>query len=216
MERYLRPTPVIDCDSEPVKEKAHQLTGGQREVIGKAKSLFYFVRDEIRYNFYVLTDLLEDYRASATLARGQGFCIQKAIVLAALARAVGIPARLRFAVIRNPLASEKIKGILGGDLFVSHGYDELYIGGRWVKAAPTFDRVLCEENRLVLVEFDGVRDALLPSHNLDGKPHIEYVQDRGYYDDLPLDEVTEWRIEGYGPDYYDRLKQLVRTRNPKG
>ena len=104
MEKYLRPTAAIDCDNESVKRQANQLTEGQGSATDKAKSLFRFVRDEVRYRFYALSDFLDDYRASATMARGEGFCIQKAIVLAALARAVGIPARLRFAVIRNPLA----------------------------------------------------------------------------------------------------------------
>jgi len=215
MEKYLRPTPVIDCDSDSIKEKAHRLIKGQEGDADRAKSLFYFVRDGIRYNIYVLSDLLSDYRASATMARGEGFCIQKAIVLAALARAVGIPARLRFAVIRNPLASDRVKEILGGDLFVSHGYNELYIAGKWVKAAPTFDRKMSQENRLLPVDFDGVNHALLPSHNQDGEPHIEYVLDRGHYDDLPLDEVINWRMQGYGSDYYTRLKQAVENRNAR-
>jgi len=216
MEKYLRPTPAIDCDHESIKEKAHQLTNGKDGVVDKAKNLFYFVRDEIRYNIYLLKDDFRQYQSSATLARGEGFCIQKAIVLAALARSVGIPARLRFAVIRNPLASDKIKKILGGDLFVSHGYNELYIEGKWVKAAPTFDREMCQENRLIPVEFDGINHALLPSHNRDGEPHIEYVRDRGHYDDLPLDEVINWRIQGYGPGYYERLRQAIEARNARG
>ncbi|MFC1969250.1 transglutaminase family protein [Chloroflexota bacterium] len=215
MEAYLGPTPVIDCNDESVKQKASQLTQGNKNAVEKAINLFRFVRDEIGYNFWNLSDFLEDYRASATMARGEGFCIQKAIVLAALSRAAGIPARLRFAVIRNPLASDKVKELLGGDLFVSHGYNELYLGGKWLKVAPTYDRQLCEGKRLVLVEFDGVNHAVLPSHSLDGEPHIEYVLDRGHYDDLPLDEVINWRIEGYGADYLERVKMAVEARNAR-
>ncbi|MFC2122671.1 transglutaminase family protein [Bacteroidota bacterium] len=215
MEAYLRPTPVIDCDDESVKQKAAQLTQGNKNAVEKAINLFRFVRDEIRYNFWNLSDFLEDYRASATMARGEGFCIQKAIVLAALARAAGIPARLQFAVIRNPLASDKIKELLGGDLFVSHGYNELYLEGKWLKVAPTYDRQLCEGKRFVLVEFDGVNHAVLPSCSLDGEPHIEYVLDRGHYDDLPLEEVIKWRVEGYGVDYLERVKTAVEARNAR-
>jgi len=215
MDKYLRPTAAIDCDNESVKHQAHQLTEGQGRATDKAKSLFRFVRDEVRYNFWNLSDFPDDYRASATMARGEGFCIQKAIVLAALARAVGIPARLRFAVIRNPLASGKIKELLGGDLFVSHGYNELYLGGKWLKVAPTYDRQLCEAKRFVLVEFDGVNHATLPSRSLDGEPHIEYVLDRGHYDDLPLEEVIDWRMEGYGADYLERVKRAIEARNAR-
>jgi len=215
MEAYLRPTPVIDCNDESVKQKASQLTQGNKNAVEKAINLFRFVRDEIGYNFWNLSDFLEDYRASATMARGEGFCIQKAIVLAALARAAGIPARLRFAVIRNPLASDKVKELLGGDLFVSHGYNELYLGGKWLKVAPTYDRQLCEGKGFVLVEFDGVNHAVLPSRSLDGEPHIEYVLDRGHYDDLPLEEVISWRKEGYGADYLERVKMAVEARNAR-
>ena len=212
MEKYLRPTPVIDCDHEAVKEKARQLTDGKDDVVEKAKSLVYFVRDDIKYNIYVLKDDIKHFRASATMARGEGFCIQKAIVLAALARASGIPSRLRFAIIRNPLASDEVKSILGGDLFVSHGFDELYINGRWIKAAPTFNRELCRKRRLVTVEFDGIIDAILPSHDLDGRPHIEYVKDKGDYDDLPFDEVMNWRLQAYGSGYAERLQQAHEAR----
>ncbi|MFC2002868.1 transglutaminase family protein [Chloroflexota bacterium] len=212
MEKYLRPTPTIDCDSESIKEKARSLTEDQKEVIEKAKSLFYFVRDKIKYDVYVSSFVPEDFRASATLARGGGFCIHKAVLLAALARAVGIPARLRFAVIRNALAPDEIREIMGGNLFAAHSYDELYIEGKWVKAVSAFDREMCEKHRLILVEFDGINHALLPSHNQDGEPHIDYVMDRGCYDDLPFDEITSWRIQAYGSGHLERLRQAIEVR----
>ena len=113
MERYLRATEAIDCDNESIKEKAQSLIKGQEEVIVKSKTLFYFVRDEIKYNIYVHTDRPEYYRASTTLERGNGFCVQKAVLLAALARAVGIPARLHIVAIRNHLIPPKLKQFMG-------------------------------------------------------------------------------------------------------
>jgi transglutaminase-like putative cysteine protease len=216
MEKYLRPTSTIDCDTKSIREKAEDLTKGQEEVTDKAKSLFYFVRDEVKYSPFMLSDKPEDFRASATLNREKGFCIQKAVLLAALARDVGIPARLLFAAIRNHLLSGKIKELMRGNLFPSHGYDELYIEGKWVKAAPTFNLKMCQENRLVPVEFDGRHNAILPAHNLDGRPHIEYVEDRGCYDDLPLDKIIAWRIQDLGADFPDRLRQAVEAREAKG
>ncbi len=215
MDRYLRPTLVIDSDSPAVKQKAEQLMAGKQTAAEKARSLFKFVRDEIRYNFYLLSDTLDDYRASAIMALGEGFCIQKGIVLCALARAAGIPSRLRFAIIRNPLASGEVKELLSGDLFVSHGYSELYLGGKWLRVAPTYDRQLSESKGYALVEFDGVNDAILPARSLSGEPHIEYVRDLGHYDDLPLEEVIEWRIEGYGADYLERVKQAFEARSSR-
>ncbi|MGB2885326.1 MAG: transglutaminase-like domain-containing protein, partial [Dehalococcoidia bacterium] len=101
MEKYLEPTFTFDADSEAIQEKARELTGELEDAVEKAKALFYFVRDEISYNIYVKKHMPEHFRASNTLARGKGYCVQKAVLLVALARAAGIPARLGCAKIRN-------------------------------------------------------------------------------------------------------------------
>ena len=208
IEEYLKPTPSIDCGANSIKGKTQALTKGQKQTAEKAKSLFYFVRDEIKYNMYSPFHLPEHYRASAILERGEGYCVQKAVLLAALARAMGIPTRLRFADIRNHLATQKVIETIGTNLFVYHAYDEFYIDGRWIKAAPTFDIKMCQENRIIPVEFDGKNDALLHSHNQDGKPHIEYVHDYGHYQDVPLNEILEAWIQAYGTE---RMEWFKRT-----
>jgi transglutaminase-like putative cysteine protease len=212
---YLRPTPIIDCDNAAVKEKARELVKEQPEVPDKARSLFYFVRDGIKYNVYVPGDRPEHYRASRTLEMGEGFCIHKAVLLAALARAVGIPARLHLAAIRNHLVPAKLERLMGGNLFPAHGYADLYLEGKWVKVAPTFNLKLCQRNRFVPTEFDGGHDAVLPTHNLDGKPHIEYVTDRGYYADLPFEEMHNWRREALGDDFFERMRQAIKSRKAR-
>ena len=106
MESYLRCTYTIDCEEKSVKEQAQRLTNGQETVIEKAITLFYFVRDQIKYNPYVPLYTLDDNKASATLKRGEGYCVQKAILMTALARASGIPTRLGFADIRNHIVPE--------------------------------------------------------------------------------------------------------------
>ena len=197
---YLKPTDIIDCEARSIKEKAQDLTRGQREITERAKSLFYFVRDEIKYNLYVPHYLPEHYRASATLSRGEGYCVQKAVLLAALARAIGMPTRLRFADIRNYLIPEKLEAERGTNIFFYHGYDEFYIEGRWVKAAPTFDLKICQKNRLIPVEFNGKNDAILHPRNQDGKLHIEYIHDHGYYQDVPLDDILSVQKRIFGSE----------------
>ena len=209
MEKYLGNTPAIDCDNESVKGKAADLTEDQEEVIDRAINLFYFVRDEIKYNPYLLSAHIEDYRASKVLRTGQGWCVQKAVLLAALARAVGIPARLHFADIRNHLLPAKQEELMGTNLFSYHGYTDLYIGGKWVKATPAFDLRLCQENRIIPVEFDGKNNAVFHSHNLDGELHIEHIQDHGHYEDIPLDEMLTAWVEVYGLESREQLSQLL-------
>ena len=212
---YLGPTSVIDCDNALIKEKAQKLTEEELEIPYKAKNLFYFVRDEIKYNIYVPSDKPEYYRASRILEAGEGFCVQKAILLIALARAIGIPARLHMATIRNHLAPAGVRKLFNGNIFPTHGYVGLYIEGRWIKVAPTFNLKICQHNRFIPVEFDGRQPALLPPRSQDGLPHIEYVEDRGYYDDLPLEKITSWRVEALGSDFFERVRQATELRNNK-
>jgi len=205
-EKYLKPTATIDCDAKSIKEKARELTTGQEEVTERAKCLFYFVRDEIKYNMYSPFYLVEHYKASAILHRREGYCVQKAVLLAALARAIDIPARLRFADIRNHILSEKALEVLGTNLMVYHGYDELYIKGKWIKATPIFDVKMCQEKRIIPVEFDGKDHAILHSHNREGKLHFEYIQDHGHYKDLPLNEILNAWVQTYGSERVEHFK----------
>ena len=191
-EKHLKPTPIIDCNHRMIQEKANEMTKGQEGIIEKSRALFVFVRDGIKYNPYLPRYLLEHFRASDTLARGEGFCVQKAVLLVALSRVIGVPSRLGFAVIRNYLLPEKVAEILGTNLLPDHGYAELYINGKWIKATSTFDLETCQKNRITPVEFDGKHDAKFYSHTQDGKLHIEYILDHGSYEDVPLDEIRKW------------------------
>ena len=211
MERYLKPTATIDSDHPSIKEKAHNIIRDKHEYADKAKSLFYWVRDEIKYNPFLAIEFSENFRASKILERKQGFCIEKAALLAALARAVGIPARLHFADIRNHLASDKLLKVMETNLFRYHGYTELYINGKWVKATPAFDLKMCQANRIIPVEFDGKNDAIFPSHNMDGKLHIEYVADHGHRVDVPVDEILAAWWKHYGPAARERLNRLKES-----
>jgi transglutaminase-like putative cysteine protease len=213
MEDYLKPTATIDCDNQLIKGKARNLTEGLNDMSAKAKSLFYWVRDEIRYNPLVPLEVFESYRASETVRRGEGFCVEKAAVLAALARAVGIPARLHFADIRNRLVSSRLLRIMGTNLFSYHGYTELHIGGKWVKATPAFDLKMCLEHRIIPVEFDGQHHALLHSHNSDGKLHIEYVKDHGHRNDVPVEEILAAWMQHYGISAQERLGRVPGQDN---
>lgn len=191
MQRYLRATGLIDSGHPAIRQKAEELSGRFTTDQEKAVALFYFVRDQIRYNPFMPRFLPEHFKASGTLAGGKGFCIQKAVLLTALSRAAQIPARLRFAVIRNHLLPPKLSDLLTGDELPDHGFVELYIEGRWIKANPAFDIGTCRDF-ILPVEFDGRRDALFHPLTRDGRPHIEYVLFRGCYDDVPVDEIAEW------------------------
>ena len=155
----------------------------------KAVALYYAVRDQFRYDPYRIDLRPEAMKASAILSRGYGFCITKATLLAAAARAHGIPARLGFADVRNHLNTERLRRSMGTDVFVWHGYAELSIGGSWVKAAPAFNRSLCERFGVPTMDFDGIHDTLFQPFDQDGNQYMEYIRDHGHFSDLPLDQL---------------------------
>ena len=197
---YLQPTFFMECGHPRVREAARRLTESLPEAKMKARSLFLFVRDEIRYNPYCFSTSRDDYRAHAILARGQGYCIQKAVLLAALCRAVGIPSRLLLAHIRNHQVPEKLTAMMQTNVFYCHGYNEIYLDGRWLKATPIFDRFMCERLGIRPVNFDGSKNAVFEARSLVGRPHIEYLHQWGPFADLPLEEILRIIIDKYGPD----------------
>ncbi|HHC07289.1 MAG TPA: transglutaminase family protein [Actinobacteria bacterium] len=188
--RYLEPTYHVDADHPEVEAFARGEIGDAEDPRTRAVRLFYAVRDGIRYTPYGVDLSPEAMRASAVLRRGEGFCVAKSLLLTAAARAVGIPARLGFADVRNHLASRRLLELMGGtDVFAWHSYTELFIDGRWVKATPAFDLGLCERFGVVPLEFDGRTDALFHPYDAAGRRHMEYLRDRGTYADLPLEEI---------------------------
>ena len=89
---YLQPTFYIDSDNPSVIDFARTHTNGQT-VTDRAISLFRAVRDGILYDPYDIRLVPEEFKASRIIERGKGYCVAKAIVLAACARACGMPVR---------------------------------------------------------------------------------------------------------------------------
>jgi transglutaminase-like putative cysteine protease len=196
---HLAPTRFVDSGHPAVVAFAREACGGAEGAKEKASRLFRVVRDRFRYDPYSVSIDPADYRASAVLEKTSAYCVPKAIVLAAAARASGIPARLGFADVRNHLASEKLRERMGTDLFVFHGYVELWIDGRAHKASPAFNAELCARFGVPPLEFDGERDALMHAFDGAGRKYMEYVRDRGLHEDLPFDEMLRAYAATYGP-----------------
>jgi len=201
---YLRPTYYIDYTSPLVAQISKKIRASHPHE--RAKAVFDFVRDKIIYNPYSPFYLAEHYQASRTLERGEGFCTQKAVLLAALVRAQGIPARLVFADIRNHLVPPKLWAMMKTNLFAFHGYNELYIDGRWIKVTPTFDIGMCKRLDVRPVEFDGHNPAIFHSHDLKGRLHIEYITDHGHFADLPFEKTMDGFRRAYPEDMLRRWK----------
>lgn len=191
----LRPTYFIESEAPAIVELARSLEGDTPTAT--AIALFYWVRDHIRYDAAAAVDDRPWYRATAILERKSGYCVQKAVLLCALARAAGIPARLGFADVRSHKIAPGLLRLMGTNLFVFHGYVELFLDGRWLKATPAFDPETTRLTGALPVELDGTGDAMLHPVDPEGHPHIEYVRRRGSFADLPFEDLWQAILETY-------------------
>ena len=188
---YLLATSFIDSDSREVIEFAERIfakhrTENQKE---KAVRLYYAVRDEIRYDPYDLQYSSDAMKASTIIRKGSGYCVAKAVVLAALGRHHGIPSRLGFADVRNHLSTSRLRDLMGTDLYIYHGYTEFFLDEKWVKATPAFNLSLCERFQVKPLEFNGEVDSIFHEFNAVGQKHMQYVRDHGSFADLPFEKI---------------------------
>lgn len=197
LQTYLQPTHYIDSDSPEVIDLTQSVVHADRSDLENAIALYYAVRDDIRYSPYCITLDPDTYTASYLLEHKVGFCIQKAILLAAVARVAGIPSRVGFADVRNHLATPRLIELMRTDVFIYHGYTELYLKGKWVKATPAFNLSLCQRFKVKPLEFDGEHDSIFHPFDQIGNKHMEYLRDRGSFDDFPFEKMVDALREGY-------------------
>ncbi len=185
MHAYLRPGRFIDSDHPAVVEFAERWRGTARDPRSQAIALYLAVRDGVRYNPYSFSLDARTLKASHALDAGESYCVPKASLLAACARHCGIPARIGLADVRNHLSTPRLLELLRSEVFAMHGYTELFLDGRWVKATPAFNEALCRVFKVAPLEFDGVHDSVFHSYNDKGERYMEYLVDHGQFEDLP-------------------------------
>jgi len=187
---FLQPTRFIDSDAPNIRELARDAIKGARNDTERAIALYRAVRDLVLYDPYVDITSPRSYRASDVLALGRAYCVGKACLLAAAARAAEIPARVGYADVRNHMTSPRLYALLGTDVFLWHSYADLCVEGRWVKATPAFNASLCDRLGVHVLEFDGHSDSLFQQFDRAGNRHMEYVLDRGTFADVPFEKIV--------------------------
>ena len=209
---YLAPTAIVDSDHPEVRSFAELAVGESREPVEQAVKLYLAVRDGIRYDPYAPFYLPEHYRASYVIRRGRSFCIPKASLLCAAARACGIPCRLGFANVRNHLATKQLLDFLGANIFVFHAFVELYLEGRWVKATPAFNRELCVRHGVAPLEFNGREDSLFQSYNEENQRYMEYLEFIGHFTDIPVADILSSWEHTYGKGRVESWIRMFEER----
>ncbi len=188
---YLQSTFFLDYDSAPVRRFIDEHSDMSADATTNAIQLYYGVRDTIRYNPYDVQAEPTALMASSVALKGEGYCVAKAVLLAAAARGAGIPARLGFADVSNHLTTAKLQRLMGTNVFIYHGYTEFFLDNRWIKATPAFNLSLCQKFGVLPLEFDGKNDSLFHPYDATGQRHMEYLTDHGHFPDLPFTQIFE-------------------------
>lgn len=113
---YLEPTPFVQSDHDKIRELARQIASGDREPLNKAVKLVDWVHQNIEKR-----PVLSLPDALSTLENRMGDCNEHAVLLAALSRAAGIPAKIEAGMV-----------YLNGR-FYYHAWNLLHLG-KWVTA----------------------------------------------------------------------------------
>ena len=123
---YLVSDTIIDWRTPEVQQKAVELTRSFPDEIAKARCLYEWVRDAIPHTNDAGLDIVT-CTASEVLRHGTGICFAKSHLLAALLRAVAIPAGFCYQVLRldPPVDNEPIL----------HGFNAIYLAplDRWIR-----------------------------------------------------------------------------------
>lgn len=203
--KFLKSGYYVESDAPAIQERASKIVDGLKTDKEKAIALFNWVRDEIRYDPYTISLSTDDYKATDVLAKSANWCVPKAILLTALARAAGLPAAAGFADVRNHLNTPKLQSLMGTDLFIYHGYTAFWLDEKWVKATPAFNMSMCKRFGVHPLIFDGENETLFHEFTTDEERHMEYVNDRGIFYDAPVEDVIAETSKLY-PKFAKALK----------
>ena len=123
-------TNLADYDNPTVKNKALILTKCHKTTEDKIAAIFYYVRDDIKFQFPDEGDFVQ---ASQTIKYGYGQCNNKTILYLALCRAIGIEARTHFSLIDKSIQRGLIKGLFYWIIpqKISHCWLEVKLNNNW-------------------------------------------------------------------------------------
>lgn len=184
----------------------------EREII---EALYTAVRDQWRYNAYIIHLGVEEWKAGSMMEKKEAHCLDKSVILISCLRAAGIPARLRLAKVKNHIAVEKLIEFLGNDVLVPHGYVEAWMEGKWLELTPAFNKELCQFLKVPVMEFDPVNGTKFQAYNLENDQFMEYLEEYGHFDELPIDFILDVFYETYPKVrlFLDQYKGKNKTLN---
>ncbi|PCI34076.1 MAG: transglutaminase [Flavobacteriaceae bacterium] len=196
---HIKETYYFDYSSDIIQEIVKKLdkTAGESDLDYAVKA-YTFVRDFWTYYPYRFSLKKEDWKSSKIASQKEGHCLDKSIILISILRAKNIPARLGLSRVKNHIAVAQIIEKFGSDELVPHGYVEIYLEGKWVKATPAFNKELCQKLGVHALDFDGETDAVFQEFDAKcANSFMEYLEDYGTFDEVPLEYMFKLMCDTY-------------------
>ncbi len=204
---YLASTYFFDYETEEIQELIKEYKNDTLTVKEKAVQLYIKIRDNWRYDPYNISLLKDGYIASSIAKNTKGHCVDKSILLIACLRGLGIPARIHLAKVKNHIGVERLTEKFGTNELTPHGMVNIYLDGKWVKVSPAFNASLCRKCNVAPLDFDGENDSIFQEYNNEGNVFMEYLEDYGHFEDLPVDFIFNNMKEHY-PQIVEKYQGL--------
>ncbi|WP_417876661.1 transglutaminase-like domain-containing protein [Winogradskyella sediminis] len=199
--KYLESTYYFDFEKESVQNLISELNTDIISDTEKTIRIYNKVRDNWKYDPYSISLLKEKYKSSHIAKKQSGNCVEKSIILIACLRALKIPARLHLGKVKNHIAVERLTEKFGSNELTPHGMVNVYLKDKWLKMSPAFNKSLCTKLNVEPLEFDGENNSFLQQYNSDGTRFMEYIDDYGHFEDVPLD-FMERNIKEHYPHIF--------------
>jgi transglutaminase-like putative cysteine protease len=196
MREFLSAARFVESEHPAIVARVRELDLLRLPLRERAARLFDHVRNDVRYEF-MAKFTPDDYLASRILEANQGFCVQKAVLLAALGRAAEIPTAIVLCDMRDHALPEKVIRAIGTNVMYHHGLNAFHIDGAWLTVDASLDPKFLDKKRYPHTAFHGTADALLAATTTDGARAAEYVTFHGRYADLPFEQTTAAFTAGY-------------------
>lgn len=200
---YLNASYFFDFEDESIQALIAPFQSDALSEKEKAIALYTKVRDDWKYDPYSISLSKETYRASNIANKPNGNCVEKSIVLIACLRGLGIPARLHLGKVKNHIAVERLTEKFGSNELTPHGMVNVFLNDKWLKISPAFNASLCERLNVDPVDFDGETDSFLQQYDSEGSQFMEYTDDYGHFEDVPVEFMVQ-NVKEHYPHIFDR------------
>ena len=205
MPTFLEETDSINFKNLKFKEYLNQFKFGSDQT-KNAMDIYFSVRDHFLYDPYHLNIKKNALIASKIIYKKRAWCVEKALIMIACCRAIGIPSRFGFAIVKNHIGIEKLKIYLKRDEIVFHGYVEVFLDNKWIKCTPAFDRRVCRLSGVKPLDWDGKNDSMFQEFDK-GTKFMEYLNFYGEFADIPF-ELMHAEMNKYYPHLFETQIEL--------